>query len=61
MVKVDHLVFSSPQFGFTQYFFHITHIDAFIYLIMFAINKAWYLGPILQKIIILKVAQNFKN
>jgi hypothetical protein len=32
-----------------------------IYLRIFIINKAWYLGVIFQKFVILKAAQNFKN
>jgi hypothetical protein len=61
MVKVDHPFL--PHFNLVLHnnFFHVTLIDAFVYLIMFIINKAWHLGPILQKLIILKVAQNSKN
>jgi hypothetical protein len=33
----------------------------FIYLRIFIVNKPWYLGAILQKLVILKVPQNFKN
>jgi len=33
----------------------------FIYLRSFIVNEPWYLGAILQKLVILKVVQNFKN
>jgi hypothetical protein len=33
----------------------------FIYLKIFIVNKPWYLGAILQKLVILKATQNFKN
>jgi hypothetical protein len=32
-----------------------------IYVRIFIFNKVWYLGAILQKLVILKAAQNFKN
>ncbi len=46
---------SSFQFHFSQLFFHIIHMDAFYLLI---IEFAWYLGPILLKLAISKIAQN---
>jgi accessory gene regulator protein AgrB len=48
-VTLDQLqpsISSLSQFSFAQYFFHIIHI----------INKAWYLGAILQKLVIMKAA-----
>jgi hypothetical protein len=33
----------------------------FICLRSFIVNEPWYIGAIFQKLVILKVAQNFKN
>jgi hypothetical protein len=49
---------SSSQLNFAH---HSCRCLLSIYLRIFIINKAWYLGVIFQKLVILKTAQNFKN
>jgi hypothetical protein len=58
MTNFDDPFLPHLGFDFAQYVFYIIHIDA---LKFFTLNKEWYLCAILQKLVILKAAQNFRD